>query len=111
MRLCCSATLGYWTPQFWGWSHSNPGVVCLWGASSGLRLYISDGSPITTREQRAPTVFFTLMFGAVFAAIPLLTPLTKSRWRGGFSITLTLLPLVNAAALFLALFAMYESER
>src|SRR5207247_9136974 len=64
-----------------------------------------------TREQRALTVFFTLMFGGIFAVIPLLTPLTKSRWRGGFSITLTLLPLVNAAALFLALFADRKSTR
>ena len=64
-----------------------------------------------TLQQRALTVFFTLMFGAIFAAIPLLTPLTKSRWYSGFSVTLTLLPLVNAAALFFALFAMYDSER
>jgi len=74
-------------------------------------LYLGWFADYYTREQRAPTVFFTLMFGAVFAAIPLLTPLTKSRWRGGFSITLTLLPLVNAAALFLALFAMYSDEK
>src|SRR5262249_29503782 len=50
-------------------------------------------------------------FAAIFAVVPLITPLTKSRWRGGFSITLTLLPLANAAALFLALFAMYENEK
>jgi uncharacterized membrane protein len=74
-------------------------------------LYIGWFSEYYTREQRALSVFFTLMFAAIFAAIPLLTPLTKSRWRGGFSITLTLLPLVNAAALFLALFAMYDNEK
>jgi uncharacterized membrane protein len=74
-------------------------------------LYIGWFADYYTREQRALTVFFTVMFGAIFAAIPLLTPLTKSRWRGGFSITLTLLPLANAAALFLALFAMYDNER
>src|SRR6266436_1670035 len=74
-------------------------------------LYVGWFGDYYTREQRALTVFFTLMFGGIFAVIPLLTPLTKSRWRGGFSITLTLLPLVNAAALFLALFAMYDNER
>ncbi len=51
-----------------------------------------------------------MVFAAIFAAIPLLTPLTKSRWHQGFSITLTVLPLANAAGLFLALFVMYASE-
>jgi uncharacterized membrane protein len=74
-------------------------------------LYLGWFADYYTREQRVPTVFFTLMFGGIFAVIPLLTPLTKSRWRGGFSITLTLLPLINAAALFLALFAMYYDEK
>ena len=74
-------------------------------------LYVGWFGDYYTREQRALTGFFTLLFGGIFAVIPLLTPLTKSRWRGGFSITLTLLPLVNAAALFLALFAMYDHER
>ncbi len=74
-------------------------------------LYVGWCSEYYTQDQRALTVFFTFMFGAIFAAIPLLTPLTKSRWRRGFSVTLTLLPLVNAAALFLALFAMYDNER
>jgi uncharacterized membrane protein len=62
-----------------------------------------------TRDQRLVTTLFTLIFAAIFAAIPLLTPLTRSRWHAGFSITLTLLPLVNAAALFLCLNAMYEN--
>ena len=62
-----------------------------------------------TRDQRAVTTLFTLIFAAIFATIPLLTPLTRSRWHAGFSITLTLLPLVNAAAVFLCLNAMYEN--
>jgi len=74
-------------------------------------LYIGWFGDYYTKDQRALTVFFALVFAAIFAAIPLLTPLTKSRWLRGFSITLTLLPLVNAAALFLALFALYENER
>ena len=75
-----------------------------------VTLYVGWYAEYYTVEQRALTVLFTLIFGAIFAAIPLLTPLTKSRWMSGFSITLTLLPLFNAAAVFLALFAMYENE-
>jgi len=46
-------------------------------------LYVGWFGDYYTREQRALTVIFTLMFGGIFAVIPLLTPLTKSRWRGG----------------------------
>jgi len=74
-------------------------------------LYIGWFGDYYTRDQRTLTVFFAVVFAAVFATSPLLTPLTKSRWHRGFSIILTLLPLVNAGALFLALFAMYASER
>ena len=74
-------------------------------------LYMGWYSEYYTREQRPTTVLFLVLFAAIFAAVPLLTPLTKSRWHVGFSMTLTLLPLVNAAALFLGLFAMYESEK
>ena len=63
-----------------------------------------------TRDQRVVTTLFTLIFAAIFAAIPLLTPLSRSRWHAGFSITLTLLPLVNAAAVFICLNGMYENE-
>lgn len=62
-----------------------------------------------SKDQRATTTVFTLLFAAIFAAVPLLTPLTPSQWRPGFSFTLTLLPLVNATATFLALNAMYEN--
>lgn len=74
-------------------------------------LYVGWFAEYYTQQQRATTVFFVGVFAAIFAAIPLLTPLAKSRWHQGFSVTLTLLPLVNAAALFLALFAMYDNER
>ena len=76
-----------------------------------VTLYVGWYSEYYTRDQRGLTVLFTLIFGAIFAVIPLVTPLTNSRWLKGFSITLTLLPLFNAAMLFLALFAMYESEK
>jgi uncharacterized membrane protein len=61
-------------------------------------------------EARQMTVLFALAFAAIFAVIPLVTPLTESRWFKGFSVTLTFLPLFNAAGLFLALYAMYEHE-
>ena len=74
-------------------------------------LYIGWFSDYYTKDQRPITVFFVMVFAVIFATIPLLTPLTKSRWHPGFSVTLTLLPLFNAAALFLALLAMYSTER
>src|SRR5579859_415999 len=71
--------------------------------------YYSAGSYSNSNSQRPVTTFFTLAFGVIFAAVPLLTPLGRSRWHRGFSVTLTLLPLVNAAAVFLALNAMYDN--
>jgi uncharacterized membrane protein len=62
-------------------------------------------------DQRGTTVFFVSLFAAIFAAIPLVTPLERSRWHKGLSTTLMLLPLASAAGLFLALFAMYEHEK
>jgi uncharacterized membrane protein len=59
--------------------------------------------------ERPATIFFAALFAATFAAIPLVSPLTLSRLYDGPSITLTLLPLANASAFFLALFFMYES--
>src|SRR5262249_30066752 len=64
-----------------------------------------------TVEQRTLTVSFAALFAAIFAAIPLVTPLQRSRWRKGQSITLTLLPVLNAGVFFAALFGMYESDK
>ena len=81
------------------------------GAFTGTAiLYIGWFGEYYTREQRTATTLFTLLFAAIFAVIPFLTPLTSSRWRPGFSVTLTLLPLVNAAAAFFALKAMYGDD-
>lgn len=73
-------------------------------------LYMGWYAAYYTENQRPVTVFFTLLFATIFGAVPLLTPLTESRWHRGFSITITLLPLANASALFGALRAMYESD-
>ncbi|HWC19351.1 MAG TPA: DUF2339 domain-containing protein [Terriglobales bacterium] len=81
------------------------------GTFSGtVILYVGWFAEYYTKEERTTTTLFTLLFAVIFAVIPLLTPLTTSRWRYGFSVTLTLLPLVNAAAGFLALNAMYANE-
>jgi uncharacterized membrane protein len=76
-----------------------------------LILYMGWGASYYTDAQRGLTVFYVVLFAAIFAVSPLLVPLDKSRWRSGFSITFMLLPLANAAALFLALFGMYNNER
>src|SRR5438270_6984556 len=73
-------------------------------------LYLGWFAEYYSKDQRLVTTLFTLVFAAIFAAIPLLTALTGSRWHAGVSITLTLLPLVNAGAVFLCLNAMYDNE-
>jgi uncharacterized membrane protein len=64
-----------------------------------------------SHSQRNVTLLFAAIFFAIFAAIPLVTPLEKSRWHRGISTTLILLPMFNAVFFFLALFAMYEQEK
>jgi uncharacterized membrane protein len=83
----------------------------VWGALLGTAImYIGWAAEFYDSSERTVTVLFASAFFAIFAMIPLLTPLTRSRWHRGFSITLTALPLVNGAAFFLALFAMYDRE-
>jgi uncharacterized membrane protein len=83
----------------------------VWGAMLGTAImYIGWGAQYYDSSERQVTVLFASAFFAIFAMVPLLTPLTRSRWHSGFSITLMALPLVNGAAFFLALFAMYDRE-
>jgi uncharacterized membrane protein len=83
----------------------------VWGAMLGTTvMYIGWAAQFYDSTERAITVFFSAAFFAVFALVPLVTPLTHSRWHRGMSITLTLLPVVNGAAFFLALYVMYDSE-
>jgi uncharacterized membrane protein len=83
----------------------------VWGAMLGTAvMYIGWAAQFYDSTERPITVLFASAFFAVFALAPLLTPLTRSRWHSGMSITLMLLPLVNGAAYFLALFAMYDRE-
>lgn len=64
-----------------------------------------------TTEQRAVTVFFTILLGAIFAAIPLASRFERSTRFSGVSVTLVVLPLLNAASFFLAISFMYSYER
>ncbi len=83
----------------------------VWGAMLGTAvMYIGWWAQYYDSSERAVTVLFASAFFAVFALVPLLTPLTRSRWHQGMSITLMLLPLLNGAAYFLALYAMYDRE-
>jgi uncharacterized membrane protein len=83
----------------------------LWGSFAGtIILYVGWNSQYYSRNQRPVTVFFAASFTAIFAAIPLATRYDRSTRIDGPSITLTLLPLLNAAAFFRALYEMYELE-
>jgi uncharacterized membrane protein len=83
----------------------------LWGSFVGtLALYIGWYSSYYTRDQRPLTVFFAALFAAIFAAVPLATRYERSTRFSGPSITLTLLPFINAVIFFLQLYVMYESE-
>lgn len=83
----------------------------LWGSFAGtMILYWGWYSDYYSPDQRALTIFFAALFAAIFAAIPLMTRYARSTRFSGPSMTLTLLPLLNAAAFFLALYEMYEYE-
>jgi uncharacterized membrane protein len=83
----------------------------LWAAFIGtIIMYIGWSSEYYSSSQRPTTVFFASLFAAIFAAIPLVTPYRRSGKFPGPSITLTVLPMLNAALYFLALYAMYSDE-
>lgn len=78
--------------------------ILFWGWGWGIRNFY-------TTDQRTVTVLFASLFAAIFAAIPLVTPFERSTRFKGPSVTLMLLPLVNAAAYFVALLSMYSDEK
>jgi uncharacterized membrane protein len=84
----------------------------LWGSFAGtIALYLGWYAEYYSNDQRALTVFFAALFATIFGAVPLATRYERSTRFAGPSVTLTLLPLLNAAVFFLALFAMYEREQ
>ncbi len=96
----------------WAMAIFKPWRRLLWGSFAGtIILYIGWYSDYYTQDQRALTICFAALFATIFAAIPLASPYEQSRRFNGPSVTLTLLPLLNAAGFFLALYAMYEHER
>jgi len=84
----------------------------LWGSFAGtILLYVGWYSEYYSEDQRALTVAFAALFAAIFAAIPLAAGYAQPTNASGRSTTLTLLPLFNAAAFFLALYFMFEAEK
>src|SRR5215471_15497471 len=84
----------------------------LWGSFIGTQiLFWGWFNDYYSRDQRVITVIFAALFAAIFAAIPLASRFERSTRFSGVSITLVVVPLLNAAGFFLALFAMYESEK
>lgn len=84
----------------------------LWGSFAGtILLYLGWFSQYYSEDQRTLTVAFAALFAAIFAAIPLAASGVRSTPSSGRLTTLTLLPLFNAAAFFLALYAMYEEDK
>jgi len=84
----------------------------LWASFTGtVILYCGWGIDHYSNDQRSITVFFTILLAAIFAAIPVVTPFERSTRFKGPSITLIVLPLLNAVAFFLALYAMYYDEK
>jgi uncharacterized membrane protein len=105
IAILAMAIVKPWRRLLWG---SFAGTIALyvgWYASY-YRVYSGDG----TDGQRPLTVFFAALFAAIFAAIPLVTRHERSTRFSGPSITLTLLPLLNAGVFFPQLYAMYERE-
>jgi uncharacterized membrane protein len=83
----------------------------LWGSFAGtVILYLGWFIQFYSISQRPLTVFFAAIFAAIFAGIPLAAWSDRSPRSAGPSMTLALLPLLNAAVLFLALSEMYEQE-
>lgn len=92
-----------------------PWTRLLWGSLLGtIILYVGWYGDYYTRDQRTVTTLFATLFAAIFAAIPLTRVheglKSAALASDATSFTLTFLPLVNAAALFLELYAMYQFE-
>jgi len=84
----------------------------LWGSFIGTQiLFWGWFADYYSRDQRVITVIFAALFAAIFAAIPLASRFERSTRFSGVSITLVVVPLLNAAGFFLALFAMYQNEK
>lgn len=92
-------------------AHFKPWRRLLWiGFAGTILLYFGWNVAFYNLSERPLTICFAAMFVAIFAVVPLLVPHNKSTIFRAASVTLTVLPLLNAGAFFLALFVMYASE-
>jgi uncharacterized membrane protein len=83
----------------------------VWGSVAGTGLlYWGWFISYYSSSQRVRTVFFTLLFGAIFASLPLVARQRRSIFKGGASITLTALPLLAALGTFGGLYFMHPNE-
>ena len=90
---------------------AKPWRQLLWGSFAGTSiLYAGWNTQYYTEDHRPITVLFLALFAAIFASIPFATRYERSTRFVGPSVTLTVLPLLNAGAFFLALYQMYESK-
>ena len=106
IAILAMAIVRPWRRLLWG---SFAGTIILYVGwySSFYRTYYGDYAG----NQRPLTVSFAALFAAIFAAIPLATRYERSTRFAGPSVTLILLPLLNAAVFFLALYAMYAWQQ
>ena len=84
----------------------------LWGSFLGTQiLYWYWYATYYSSDQRPITIFFAILFAAIFAIVPLASRFERSTRFSGVSVTLVVLPLLNAVAFFLSLVAMYADEK
>lgn len=84
----------------------------LWGSFAGtLILFCGWSLEFYSKDQRLITTLFAAIFAALFAAMPLVTPFARSTRFAGPAITLIVLPLLNAAWFFIALYNMYWPDK
>ena len=87
----------------------------LWGSFIGtVILFLAWSGQYYTNDQRGLTVFFSAVFAAVFAIIPVVfryeDVVHEKADKSKLPVTLTILPLLNATLFFLGLYLMYERE-
>lgn len=104
--ILAMAVVKPWRRLLWG---SFTGTIILYGGWF-ITYYRDFSLGVNRYDQRPTTIFFAALFAAIFAAVPLATRYERSTRFSGPSITLTVLPLANAAVFFLELYVMYERE-
>src|SRR5262249_51566378 len=82
----------------------------VWGGLVGTHLlYWGWFATYYNKDQRVRTVLFAIAFAVIFALVPLLAKDRRPLFKLKTSLTLLLLPIFNAALLFLQFLLMYDS--